>query len=128
MRRFLIAALLALSTTAQADVNVRIASITDTTEKAACVELVKRSLRALDVPMIDVVVSKLDVRATGEVTATVEVVLSGNGGIRSMAQAKASFIAPKHQLRNQAQLRKEALGHALEALHGKMRAARKPVS
>jgi hypothetical protein len=126
--RFFLIALLALSTTAQAEVNVRIASITDAAEKAAHVDLVKRSLRALDVPTVDVVVTKLDVRANGEVTASVEAVLSGSGGIKSMVQGKASFIAPKQQLRNQAQLRKEALGYAVEALYRKVRASTKPVS
>jgi hypothetical protein len=126
--RFLLIALLALSTSAQAEVNVRIANVADASEKAAHVELVKRSLRALDVPMVDVVVSKLDVRANGEVTASVEAVISGTGGIKSMVAGKASFVAPKHQLRNRAQLRKEALGYAIDALYRKVRASAKPVS
>jgi hypothetical protein len=129
MRFFLIAAtLLALGTSAHAEVNVRIASVADQAEKAGHIALVKRSLRALNVPSIDVVVTKLDVRATGEVIATVEAILSGNGGIRSIASGKASFVAPKHQLGNQAQLRKEALGYALEALHRKVRSTARPVS
>jgi hypothetical protein len=126
--RFLLIAMLVLSTTAQAEVNVRIASVADAAEKAAHVELVKRSLRALDVPTVDVVVKKLDVGANGEVTANVEAVLSGSGGIKSIVSGTASFVAPKRQLRNQAQLRKEALGYAVEALYRKVRSSAKPVS
>jgi hypothetical protein len=126
--RFLLIALLALSTSAQAEVNVRISSVADTAEKAVHVALVKRSLRSLDVPTVDVVVKKLDVGANGEVTANVEAVISGNGGIKSIVSGKASFVAQKHQLRNQARLRKEALGYAVDALYRKVRASAKPVS
>lgn len=126
--RFLLIALLALSTTAQAEVNVRIAGVTDAAEKAAHVELVKRSLRVLDAPTVDVVVKKLDIRANGEVTAVVEAVLSGSGGIKSIVSGKASFVAQRRQLGNPAQLRKEALGYACEALFRKVRSSSVPVS
>lgn len=131
MRCFLIwATVLTLNTTAVAspEINVRIASVTDAAERTAHVALVKRSLRALQAHSIDVVVSKLVVLANGEVSVKIDVVLSGGGGIRSIASGTASFVAPRHQLRNQAALRKEALGHALEALHRKVRLSPKPLT
>lgn len=127
MRLLLIAAtLLSLHTTALAgpEIHVRIASVTDAAERAAHVALVKKSLGALDAQAIDVVVTKLVVLATGEVSARIEVVLSTAGGMRSVAAGTATFIATKQQLRNQAALRKEALDYALAALHRRVRSSR----
>jgi hypothetical protein len=120
---------LALHTTALAapEINVRIASVTDARERSAHTELVKRSLRALEARTIDVAV-KIVVLANGQVSAKVDLVLSGSGGIRSIASGTSAFIAPRSQLRNQAALRKEALDHALAALHRKVRLSAKPLT
>ena len=131
MRFILLAAtVLALHTTAAAgpEIHVRVATVADATERAAHIELVKQSLRAVEARTIDVVVSKLVVLANGTVSAKIEIVLSGSDGIRSMASGIATFVAPKHQLKNQAALRKEALDCALKALHQRFRSASKPVS
>ena len=130
MRFFLIlTTVLALHTTAEAGpkIHVRVATVADATERAAHIELVKQSLRAVDAQTIDVVVSKLVVLANGRVSAKIDIVLSGSGGIRSMASGTAAFVAPRHQLGNRAALRTEALGCALEALHRRVRMS-KPVS
>ena len=127
MRLLLIAAtLLALHTPAVAgpEIHVRIASVTDAAERAAHVALVKKSLAALEAKAIDVVVTKLVVLASGEVSARIEVVLSTPGGMRSIASGTAKFIATKEQLRNHSALRKEALNYALDALHRRVRTSR----
>jgi hypothetical protein len=132
MRFLLIVAtvLAAASTPAYAspEIHVRIATVRDAAERAAHVDLVKRSLRDLRAHSIDVVVSKLVVGANGEVTAKIEVVLSNVGGIRSIASGTAAFVAPKRQLRDASSLRREALGHALEALRRQMQSQARPVS
>ena len=107
---------------------MRIANVSDASERSAHVELVKRSLRDVNVHAIDVVVSKLAVAANGEVSAKIDVVLSNAGGIRSMASGTAAFVAPKRQLRDACGLRREVLGHALDALRRQMKSARRPVS
>ena len=107
---------------------MRIASVTDAAERASYVEVVKRSLRTVEAKAIDVVVSKLVIAANGEVSAKVEVVLSTTGGIRSIASGSAAFVAPKHQLENAPALRREALGHALEAVHRRVRSSNRPVA
>jgi len=126
MRFLLIAALLAVSTSAYAspEIHVRITSVADAAERASYVDLVKRSLRAVEANTIDVVVSKLVIAANGEVSAKVEVVLSTSGGIRSIASGSAAFVAPRHQLKNPPALRREVLGHALEAVHKRVRSNR----
>ena len=118
MRVLLIVAMALGVSTAHAapEIHVRIASVTDAAERAAHVELVKRSLRDLNARTIDVIVSKLVIAANGDVTAKIEVVLSNSGGMRSVATGSAAFTAPKHQLRNAVALRREALGYALKAL------------
>ena len=100
---------------------MRIATVTDAAERAAHVELVKRSLRDVRAHSIDVVVTKLVVAANGEVSAKIDIVLSTAGGMRSLASGTAAFVAQKHQLRNSSGLRREALGHALEALRRRVR-------
>ena len=123
MRFLLMAALLAVSTSAYAspEIHVRIASVADAAERASYVEVVKRSLRTLEAASIDVVVSKLAIAANGEVSAKIEVVLSTAAGMRSIASGSAAFVAPRHQLRNAPALRREALGHALDAVHRRCR-------
>lgn len=124
------AAMLAVSTPAYAspEIHVRIASVTDAAERASYVDLVKRSLRAVEAHAIDVVVSKLVVAANGEVIAKVDIVVSAPSGIRSMASGSAAFVAPKHQLRNVPALRREALGHALEAVHRRVRSSNRAIA
>lgn len=124
------AAMLAVSTPAYAspEIHVRIASVTDAAERASYVDLVKRSLRAVEAHAIDVVVSKLVVAANGEVIAKVDIVVSAPSGIRSMASGSAAFVAPKHQLRNAPALRREALGHALEAVHRRVRSSNRAIA
>lgn len=118
LRVLLIVAAMLAGTTAHAspEIHVRIANVDDAAERAAHVELVKRSLRDLNARSIDVSVSKLVIAANGQVHAKIEVVLSNAGGMRSIASGSAVFIAPKHQLRNVVALRREALGYALRAL------------
>jgi hypothetical protein len=132
MRFFLIVAtvLAAASTQAYAspEIHVRIANVADAAERSAHVELVKRSLRDLNVHAIDVVVSKLVVAANGQVSAKIDVVLSNAGGMRSMASGTAAFVAPKRQLRDACGLRREALGHALEAIRKRVKTTARPVS
>jgi hypothetical protein len=132
MRFLLIVAtvLAAASTPAYAspEIHVRIATGGDAAERAAHVELVKRSLRDLRAHSIDVVVSKLVVAANGEVTARIDIVLSTAGGIRSIASGTAAFVAPKRQLRDAMGLRREALAHALAALRRKVQITSRPVS
>ena len=124
------AALLAVSTSAYASpqIHVRIASVTDAAERAAYVEVVKRSLRTLEAHTIDVVVSKLVIAANGEVSAKIEVVLSTAAGIRSIASGSAVFVAPRHQLKNAPALRREALDHALDAVNKRVRSSSRPVA
>lgn len=124
MRWLIVALLLSTPAGAAPRIHVRIASVLDAAERGRHVELVKRSLGVLDAHAIDVVVSKLVVAANGAVTAKVDVVLSGARGIRSIASGTAAFTAPRHRLRDAAALRREALGHALEALHRRVRALR----
>lgn len=125
--RFLliVATLLALSTRAQAtpEIHVRIASVTDATERESHVALVKRSLCTLEAQVVDVVVSKLVVLANGEVSAKIDVVLSNRGGMKSIASSTAAFVAHKSQLRDQAALRREVLGYALASLQQRVRVA-----
>lgn len=120
----------AASTPADAspEIHVRIATVSDAAERAAHVALVKRSLRDLRAHSIDVVVSKLVVAANGEVSAKIDIVLSNAGGMRSIASGTAAFIAPKRQLRDASGLRKEALGHALEAVRRRVQLQNRPVS
>ena len=113
---------------ASPEIHVRIATVGDAAERAAHVELVKRSLRDVRVQSIDVVVSKLVVAANGEVSAKIDVVLSNAGGIRSVMSGTAAFVAPKRQLRDACGLRREALGHALAALRRKAQLPSRPVS
>ena len=127
MRALVLAAAIVLGTAtgdAAPAVHVRIASVTDAAERASHVELVKRSLAALDAHAIDVVVSRLVVADSGAVSAKIDVVLSSAGGMRSIASGTAAFRAPRHRLRDAGALRREALGHALEALHRRVRALR----
>ena len=132
MRFLLIVAtvLAAASTPAYAspEIHVRIATGGDAAERAAQVELVKRSLRDVRAHSIDVVVSKLVVGANGEVTAKIDIVLSNAAGIRSIASGTAAFVAPKRQLRDASGLRREALAHALEAVRRKVQLPSRPVS
>lgn len=127
MRVLLIACALLAASAAHAapKIHVRIASVTDATERASHVELVKRALRDLNARSIDVLVSKLAIAANGEVVAKIEVVLSSGSGMRSIATGSAAFTAAKHQ-RDARALRREALGHALRAL--RQRVANRPVT
>ncbi|MDQ3338484.1 MAG: hypothetical protein M4D80_25230 [Myxococcota bacterium] len=131
MRIFLIVAtvLAAVSTPTYAspEIHVRVANVSDAAEHAAHVELVKRSLRDLNVHAIDVVVTKLAVAANGQVSAKIDVVLSNAGGMRSMASGSAAFVAPKRQLRDACGLRREVLAHALQAVRKRFKTTR-PVS
>lgn len=123
MRCLTVATVLAISAPALAtpEIHVRLTGVSDPTERANHVALVKRSLRDLDVRSIDVVVSKLVVRTNGDVNAKVDVVLSDAGGMRSIASGTAAFTATKHELRDARALRRDALRHALATLHRRLR-------